>query len=293
MFAVVLLIAIGAAVWLMQPQDNSFPKKLKVVAAENTWGNLAAQIGGDDVDVTSIITDPNADPHLYESSAQNAAAIAQADVVIVNGLGYDDFMNKLLDASPNVHRSVVTIAHVLGAHNGDNPHFWYDLSRLNQITEAIQSAFSSQKPAAAARFTTNAASLSQALKPMFDRAALIKQRYAGVPVVYTERVPGYMLPVLGLNNKTPTTFAGSIENGNEPSPADQSTMQNLIAARQVRLLFYNSQASSPATVSLRNMAAQANVPVVAVAETLPAHATYQSWMESQLDAIRAALDNTK
>jgi zinc/manganese transport system substrate-binding protein len=185
------------------------------------------------------------------------------------------------------------MANALHARKGDNPHFWYDLSRLDQITAAIQAVYGTQRPEAVMRFTAHVATLNDALKPMFDRALAIRKQYAGAAVAYTERVPGYLLPALSLNNQTPATFASAIEDGNEPSPADQSTMQDTIITKQVRMLLYNSQAKSPVTESVRSLAEHSGIPVVTVTETLPANMTYQVWMEGQLDAIRAALDNTK
>lgn len=287
------VLIVGVIIVALQQNASTSSHQLKVVAAENVWGSLAEQIGGDDVTVTSVISDPTADPHLYESNAQTAAAIAQADIVIVNGLGYDDFMDKLLSASPNSHRTVVKIADVLHAKNGDNPHFWYDLSRLDQITAAIQAAYNATKPDATTRFAAHTARLSDSLIPVFDTAVAIKRTYAGTSVAYTERVPGYLLPALGLDNKTPATFANAIEEGNEPSPADQALVQTLITKKEIRTLLYNAQAESPATQHIRKLATDSGVPVVAVTETLPANQTYQSWMKGQLDAIRAALNNTK
>lgn len=288
-----VVVLASAAFVLLQGKDNNAAGAIKVVAAENVWGNLAAQIGGDDVDVTSVISDPSADPHLYETSVQNAAAIAQADVVIVNGLGYDDFMTKLLGASPNSNRTVINIADVLHAGQRANPHLWYDITRLDQVTAAIQAAFNAKKPEAMQRFAARTAALSVALKPVFTVAANIKNDYAGAPVAYTERLPGYLLSTLSLDNKTPGNFATAIEDGIEPNPADQNAMQNLIANKQIRLLFYNAQASSPVTESVRKDAEHASVPVVPLTEMLPAHTSYQTWMKGQLDAIRSALNNTK
>jgi zinc/manganese transport system substrate-binding protein len=199
----------------------------------------------------------------------------------------------LLSAAPNSHRAVISIADVLHAKNGDNPHFWYDISRLDQITAAIQATYNAQKPDAVQRFAMRTAQLSDSLKPLFSKAMTIKQKYPGAPVAYTERVPGYLLPALSLDNKTPAGFAIAIENGNEPTPADQAAFQDLISNRQVRLVLYNLQAESSVTTTIRTLAHNADVPVVTVTESLPANQTYQAWMEAQLDAIGAALDNTK
>ena len=221
---------------------------LKVVAGENFWGNIASQIGGGNVVVTSIISDPSTDPHLYASNARNAAAVGQADVVVVNGAGYDDFMDKLLQASPSDTRVVVSVDQVLGATGSDvNPHLWYDLTRLPEVTAAIEQALAAKAPSHAKEFAANRVAFDASLKPILAAIATIRQKYAGAPVAYTERVTGYLLAAAGLEVKTPPGFAAAVEEGNEPSPADAATMKALMQGRQVKLLLYNAQATSPTT----------------------------------------------
>lgn len=291
--AAVIFVLAGFVFFLRAQQPNLGNHKLKIIAAENMWANIVAQIGGDKVDVTAIITDPTADPHLYESTVKDAANVATADIVIANGLGYDDFINKLLATSTNQNRTVITVADVLGTKSGDNPHLWYDIPHINTVAAAIQKILSAKESSEDAAFQGNLLSFTQSLQPLQAVLDDIRRNYAGAPVAYTERVAGYILGAAGLDVLTPPSFAAAIEDGNEPSPIDQSTMQGLITNNRIRILLYNPQANSPVTDRLRQVASQHNVPVVAVTETLPAQATYQNWQKEQLDAIRAALDNTK
>lgn len=265
--------------------------KLNVVAAENFWGNIASQLGGNHVHVTSIITDPNADPHLYETNAQNAAAVSSAKVVIVNGLGYDDFMTKLLDASQNTSRQVLTASQILGVNDpGANPHLWYDIPRINTVAAKITAAYIDKDPQHKVDYQHNLQAFDRSLQPILDKINAIKQRYPNAPVAYTEPVPGYLLNSAGLAIKTPEGFAKSIEDGDDPSPADLNAFEALITNKQIKVLLYNSQATSPATEHIKDLAKQAGIPVIGVTETLPTNEhDYQSWQLSQLNALISAL----
>lgn len=269
--------------------DNS--GKLDVVAAENFWGNIASQLGGDHVHVTSIIVDPNADPHLYESNAQNAAAVSSAKVVIVNGLGYDDFMSKLLGASKDNNRQVLTASQILGVTSpGANEHLWYNVPHVSEVAAKITDSFIAQDPQHKSDYQHNLQTFDNSLQPLLDKINTIKQRYPGAPVAYTEPVPGYLLNAAGLTVKTPEGFAKSVEDGDDPSPADVHTFEELITNKQIKVLLYNSQATSPATEHIKDLARQAGIPVIGVTETLPANEhSYQSWQLSQLNALLSAL----
>ncbi|HKU18901.1 MAG TPA: zinc ABC transporter substrate-binding protein [Candidatus Saccharimonadales bacterium] len=265
------------------------PQQLSVVAAENVWGDIAKQIGGNHVRVSSLMSDPNIDPHLYQSNAQDALAVSQADVVIVNGLGYDDFATKLLHASPNKHRTV-TIAQVLHAKPTDNPHLWYKISGLPDVVRSLEQTLASEDPAHKAQYETNMYTLYRALMPLTIKESVMRMQFQGTPVAYTERVAGYMLSEANLSNKTPSSFASAIEAGDDPSPAAQSAMNTLLANKQVRVLVYNSQATSPAADHAKTIAQAAGVPVVGMTETLPKNEpSYQQWMSDQLSALQQAL----
>jgi zinc/manganese transport system substrate-binding protein len=263
---------------------------LGVVAAENVYGDIAAQIGGPHVTVTSILSDPNADPHLYEPGTRNGLAVAEARVVIQNGAGYDTFMSKLERAAPSSRRSVVTIADVLGRQGRDvNPHFWYDVPALNRIAGAIAAALERADAVHASAYRAGLRRFSASLQPLRQEVARIRTRFARKPVAYTEPVPGYLVDAAGLKNLAPNGFTRAIENGTEPSPQAVAAMDALLNDRRVRVLFYNSQAVSPITARMRDAAAKAGIPVVPVTEMLPPHVSFQQWQLGQAKALYRAL----
>jgi zinc/manganese transport system substrate-binding protein len=264
---------------------------LQVVAAENFWGSIAAQIGGSRANVTSIITDPNADPHLYESDARDAIAISTANIVITNGLGYDDFMDKILSASPNAKRQVLKVADILNVGgNNANPHLWYDTPKVPVVAAAMESAMATHDPADKAVFEKNLASFDTSLQPMFNTIAQIKERFKGDRVAYTERVPGYLLANAGLDEVTPPGFASAIEDGDDPSPADTAAMDNLMTSHSVKVLLYNAQTVSPVTQHVRQLAEANGIPVIGVTETLPGNEkNFQSWQYDQAQTLLRAL----
>jgi len=290
---VVIIVATAWLVVIARRATTTGHNRLEIVAGENFWGNIAAQIGGAKVNVTSIITDPNADPHLYESDARDASAVATAGIVIENGLGYDDFMAKLLAAAPNPKRTVLSAQNILHVTGSDpNPHLWYDTSRVPTVAAAIEEALAAKDPADAAYFRANLNRFDQSLTPILSVIRQIKTRYPGAPVAYTERVPGYLLAAAGLSVKTPPGFAAAIEDGTDPSPADTLTFDSLITAHRIKVLLYNAQTTSAATQSILNLARANGIPVVPVTETLPKDdPTYQDWQLGQAQALLSALRN--
>jgi zinc/manganese transport system substrate-binding protein len=264
---------------------------VKVVAAENFWGDIVRQIGGAHVDVTSIIKDPTADPHEFESDARDATAVAEADVVVKNGAGYDDAIAKLLSTTTGHGRVVLSVDDVLQrTGDGVNPHFWYDLPNIPAVAAAIESTLARVDSPNRAAFATGEQRFVASLAPLNRVVTQIRMRYAGAPVAYTERVPAYLLDAAGLNVVSPPGFAQAIEDGNEPSAQDAQTMDDLISGRHVRALLYNAQATSPVTSHVRDLARAANVPVVAVTETMPTGAAnFQAWQLAQLQDLLHAL----
>jgi zinc/manganese transport system substrate-binding protein len=264
--------------------------RLDVVAAENVYGNIASQIGGPHVSVTSILTSPTADPHLFQTGTSSGLAVATARVVLQNGLGYDAFMTKLENAAPSKSRTVLTMADVLGIHGKDaNPHLWYDVPRLDRIASAITAAFAQADPSHAGAYRTGLHRFERSLGPLRREVASIRARYHGTPAAYTEPVPGYLVTAAGLRNLAPDSFTRAIEDGTEPSPAGVAAMDELIAKHRIRVLLYNRQAVSPITAGLRDAARAAGIPVVPVSETLPAARTFQQWQLDQARALAAAL----
>ena len=264
--------------------------KLDVVAAENVYGNIAAQIGGPHVSVTSILTNPDADPHLFEPGTSSGLAVAGAKVVIQNGLGYDAFMAKLENAAPSKHRIVVTTADVLGIQGKDaNPHLWYDVPKLGRIARAIASALERADPRHAAAYRSGLSHFDRSLGPLRREVATIRARFHGAPVAYTEPVPGYLLLAAELRNLAPDSFTRPIEDGSEPSPSAVAAMNALVAHHRIRVLLYNSQAVSPITARLRTAAGTAGIAIVPVTETLPLGLTFQEWQLEQARALATAL----
>ena len=264
--------------------------KLQVVAAENFYGDIVHQIAGNRVSITSILSDPNADPHLYEPGTRNGLAVSHARLVIQNGVGYDAFMQRLEDASPNRQRIVVTIADVLGVHGKDaNPHLWYDVPRLNAIAGAIAAGLERADPPHAAAYRSGLQRFETSLGPLRQEVARIKKSFAGKPVAYTEPVPGYLLTAAGLRNVAPESFTRAIEAGSEPPPIAVAQMTGLATGKKIRVLLYNSQAVSPITQRIRDAATKAGIPVIGVTETLPPALTFQQWQLGQAKQLYAAL----
>jgi zinc/manganese transport system substrate-binding protein len=264
--------------------------RLSVVASTNVYGDLARQIGGPEVAVTSVLSSPNADPHLFEPGTANGLAVARAGVVIENGLDYDSFMGRLERAAPRSGRRVLTIADALGVH-GDraNPHLWYDVPALPKVAAAIESALAAADPKHAAGYRRRLRDVTTSFASLQRAVAAIRAAHAGAPVAYTEPVPAYLVDAAGLRNLAPSSFTLAIEQGTEPSASAVSAMWALVAKRRVRVLLYNKQAVSPITARIRAAAQRAGVPVVAITETLPAGLTFQRWQLAQVDDLRKAL----
>jgi len=266
---------------------------ISVVAGENFWGSIAAQLGGSKVTVHSVVTDPNADPHEYESNTTDARAFADSDLVILNGAGYDDWGQKLLDANPNSHRTVLNIAQLLGKKAGDNPHFWYQPDDVIAVTDKITAEYKAMKPTDVSFFDQQRASFVTALKPYTDRIAAINSRFAGVPVGSTESIFVYMAGALGLNLISPADFMNAIAEGTDPPAAAVAAFHDQITGKKIKVLVYNNQASTSVTTNLKQLAQQNGIPLVGVAETLqPVGATFQDWQVSQLSALESALSSS-
>jgi zinc/manganese transport system substrate-binding protein len=264
---------------------------LNVVAGENFWGNLAAQLGGTKVNVQSVVTDPNADPHEYESSTNDARAFADADLVILNGAGYDVWGDKLLAANASAHRQVLNIAHLLGKKEGDNPHFWYNPDWVVTVADKITAGYKSVDAADAAYFDQRRADLGVAFKPYNDRIAEIKKKFGGVAIGSTESIFVYMANALGLNLISPVEFMTAVAEGNDPPAAAVVEFQNQVTAKQIKVLVYNVQTATAVTTNVRHLAQSADIPVVGVSETLqPETVSFQDWQLSQLITLENALN---
>lgn len=287
----VVLAAGGAALAATGTSERPSRGPLAVVAAENAYGSIAAQIGGRHVTVTSILRDPAADPHLFTADTETGLEVARAGLVIQNGAGYDAFVGKLEDAAPSSDRVVVTVADVLGIHGADaNPHLWYDVPRLDRICGAIAAGLERADPRHRAAYRKGLRRVEGRLAPLHRAVAAIRARDGGAPVAYTEPVPAYLLAAAGLRDLTPPAFSRAIEDGTEPTAAAVADMTGLLTGHRVRALLVNTQAVSPITARIRSAAVAAGIPVVGVTETLPAGEPFQAWQLRQVQALARALD---
>ena len=257
-----------------------------IVAAENMYGDVATQIAGPDATVTSILNNPNQDPHLFEASPSVARALAQASLVIYNGADYDPWMDKLLATGPK-HMTVVA-ATLMHKQPGDNPHLWYDPATMRAVAAALADGLAQQDPAHEAGYRQRAQAFLTSLDQLESRITALHPRTDGVPVTATEPVFGLMAARLGLAMHN-ERFQLAIMNDTEPRVSDTAAFESDLTQHKVRVLFYNSQATGPAAQRLLGIARKAGIPVVPVTETEPAHTTYQAWMTQQLDALDKAL----
>ncbi len=269
--------------------NNAPGGTIKIVAAENFYGNIAQQLGGDKVSVISILSNPNVDPHEYESDVQDGIAITKANIVIENGLQYDTWVDKLLSPSPNANRIVLTAGTIAPDLLPTNPHVWYGIDNISAIAGAIANALIKIDPANAPFFQNNLRTFNNSLVPLTAKMNEIKAQYTGTPVGLTETIYLYQTEPMGLNVLTPFTFEKAIAEGNDPSAQDVNTTDQQIADKKIKVLIYNSQTITPITTNLQNMAQANGIPVVPVTETMPPNDTYQTWMMDELSSLETAL----
>ena len=261
---------------------------LRIVAAENFYGDVAAQLGGPEVAVVSILNDPEQDPHLFEVSASAARAVAAATIVVFNGAGYDPWMEKLLAASPAAGRETIEVAKLLHKAPGEDPHLWYDPRTMPVFADALAAALARHDPAQQPLYEARRARFEAALRPLDDKIASLKQRYAGTHATATEPVFGYMAAAIGLAMRN-QAFQRAVMNDTEPGAAEIAAFQDDLRGHAVKVLIYNRQTSEGLTRKMQALAKQSGVPVVGVSETEPRGMTYQAWMLSELDQLDAAL----
>ncbi|WP_179403462.1 metal ABC transporter solute-binding protein [Burkholderia guangdongensis] len=271
---------------------HAFAAPVNVVAAENFYGDVATQIGGSHVAVTSILSNPDEDPHLFEASPKTARALQQAQVVIYNGADYDPWMAKLLSVSKQPSRVTIVVADLIGKKAGDNPHLWYDPATMPAAARAIAAELGRADPAHKAEYDANLDKFVASLKPIADKVAALRAKYKGVPVTATEPVFGYAAAAVGLDMRN-QRFQLATMNNTEPTPSDVAAFENDLRKKQVRVLIYNGQTEDPTTKRMRKIAHDSGVPTVSVTETEPRGKTFQQWQLGQFDALGRALATTK
>jgi zinc/manganese transport system substrate-binding protein len=261
---------------------------IAVVAAEGFYGEVATAIGGDRVTVETVAISPDADPHDFAPPPSVARAVADAEVVIMNGLEYDHWMEGLLEASPDDDRVVLDVAALVGAQEGGNPHLWYDPRAVPALAGALTATLSAADPDGAGQYQSRFNDYAASLQELNQKIETIRDRYAGTEVAASEPVFGLMADALGLK-MLGGDFQLAIMNETEPSARAIAEVEDNLRSGRAKVLFYNSQVVDPLTERLLAVAEEAGVPVVAVTESMPDGKTYVGWMLDQLDATAKAL----
>lgn len=287
-----VFIAVGSAAFVVSYATFAHNTKIPIVAAENFYGDIVRQIGGEYVKVTSVLNNPDEDPHLFEASPKTARALHHARIVIYNGADYDPWMPKLLNVSKNDKRRIIIVAKLVGKKSGDNPHLWYDPATMSAVARAISSALSEVNPSRKNMYDANLTKFLDSLKPVNYKIAAMRERYSGLPVTATEPVFGYMSDAIGFTMRN-QRFQLATMNNTEASASDIVAFERDLRERRVCALIYNSQATDALTKHMLKLAQDSHVPIVSVIETQPADKTWQQWMLAQLDILDKVLATNK
>src|SRR2546422_6486787 len=298
---VLLVVGTGAGLYLTRgpgsdtsSTSSGGPSKVvQVVAGENFWGSLVSQLGGTHVKVLSIVSDPNADPHQYESSSANAQAVATASLVIVNGAGYDDWLLRLRSASNNPAQTVLNVQKLIGQPVATNPHFWYSPYYVNDTVKAMYNDLVSIDSGNVAYYKQQYATLNASLGVYNAMIHKIAQQFSGAPVAATEDIFVYLANATKLNLVSPREFMQAVAEGNDPPAQSIAQFQQLLQGgnSSVRVLVFNQQTVTPLTQQIKSLAAEHQIPTVGVTETVqPPDVPFQDWMNAQLIALQNALN---
>jgi zinc/manganese transport system substrate-binding protein len=292
---------LAGAVGCGAQQDTAAPDdRLQVVASTDVWAGVVQAVAGDAVEITTIMDDPAADPHSYEASPADAADVAGADLVVFNGGGYDEFMDRFLAQSgdkPTVEAVALAkeephAAEEFGAHthgDGANEHVWYDLPLVATVAEQVAEKLGRLAPAQAEQFTAAATTFGNGIDDLSAKVAGIAGKHAGAKVAMTEPVAFYLVEAAKLDDRTPRQFTEAVEEETDPPAAATAATRDLLTKRQVQMLIYNPQTETPVISQIRDTAKSAALPVVTMTETMPVGSTYLKWMSGQIDALSVAL----
>lgn len=265
---------------------------IRIVAAENFYADIAAQIAGPWAEVRSVLNDPDADPHLFEVDVATARAVTDADLVVYNGLHYDTWMTRLLAGTPSPRRRVVEAAAAARATAGSNPHLWYDPAAMEAVARALAQQLVEIDPSHRAAYEQRLAEFLGSMRSVSAQIGRMRARYAGLSVAATEPVADYLVTALGLTMRE-RRFQLAVMNGTEPSARDTAAFEEDLKERRVRALIYNPQAASTAIERLLGIARRAGVPIATMTETEPAGRSYQQWMLGELGALDRALAGSR
>jgi zinc/manganese transport system substrate-binding protein len=269
---------------------NNSSGKIEVVAAENFWGSLITQLGGTHVDVLSVVSDPDADPHEYESNVSTAKAVATADFIILNGAGYDSWAENLIGSGVKANCTILNIADLIGKKQGDNPHLWYDPDYVNQAVKQMEKDMIAIDPADTQYYEQQYVNLTASLLQYQDLCAQMKENYGGIQIAATESIAEYLANATGLDLISPPAFMEAVAEGNDPPAASIVTFQAQLQSGNVKVLVFNEQTQSAITETMKSLATANNVPIVGITETMPTNGTFQNWMYSELIALEGALN---
>jgi zinc/manganese transport system substrate-binding protein len=279
-FAAAALALLGAPAIAEEP--------IKILAAQNFYAEVATAVGGDRVSVETVAMPADADPHDFEPAPSVARSVSDAAIVVFNGADYDHWMEHLLESTERPDRQVIEAAQLIGVEEGDNPHVWYDPRTIPAVAEALAATLAELDPADAANYETRKADFLATVKPVGDKVAAIRDRFAGSAIAATEPVFGYMADALGLKSSN-AEFQAAIMNETEPSAKDVAALESDLREHKVKALIYNTQVTDAMTEQLLSVAKESDVPVVGVTETTPEGKTYPEWMLDELDALEKAL----
>jgi zinc/manganese transport system substrate-binding protein len=281
-----LLVAASIISSMLISTHAAVAASIHIVAAENFYADIARQIGGDRVTVTSILSNPDDNPHLFEASPKVAKAISQAQIIIYSGAGYDDWMSKLLTRKTSL--KPINVADLIAREPGDNPHIWYDPHTMLTLSLALKQSLIEQDPTHQSTYSQNWKKLVHSFHPLLARIDHLEQIYSGTPVTATEPVFGYMFAALGMKVRN-LPFQMAVMNDTEPSVSQVKHFEDDLIHRRVKFLLYNNQVSDPSTERLKQLANKHQVPIVGATETMPKGLHYQEWISQELDAVQQAL----
>lgn len=283
------LLAIGP----VASAEAQTSEAVKAIGVENEYADVLSQIGGKYVRVEAILTDPNTDPHTFEASPKLARQIAAAQLVVENGVGYDDWADKIMSASHRPNRKVINVQKLLGLPDDTaNPHLWYDPKTMPAVAKAVGDTLAELDPTQASYFHANAEKFVASLGPWNAAIAAFKAKYDKTPIAVTEPVADYLLQAMGFDILTPFGLEKAVMDGNDPSPQDVTTQTGLFTGNKVKVFAYNQQVTDTLTTSFLDATKKAGIPVVGVYETMPTPGyTYQSWMMAEVTALEKAVTN--
>ncbi|QIZ09165.1 zinc ABC transporter solute-binding protein [Priestia megaterium] len=270
------------------PADTD--NKIKIVAAENFYGEVAKVVGGNRVEVTSILDNPDVDPHDYEPTADTSKLVNDAQVIVYNGAGYDAWMDKVIksSSSANSKSSILVAEDIMGVKEGENEHVWYDPTTMPKLAIKIADDLSKLDPTHKEDFNQRAQSYIKSLDPLKEKVQELKQQSA-TNIDVSEPVFDYMAKALNLKINN-SKFARAIDEGTDPAPSDIAALQNDLKGKKVKLLVHNTQNSTPVVDNIVNLANSNSIPIVKVTETEPKGKNYLQWMMDQLDDVAKVLD---